>query len=103
VLSELERNDPGMVLRAGWELSRFRSDAWVGEIDVPTAVVMTAHDHVVVPSNQLGLATAIPDAVVHEVEAGHGACLTEPERFVPTLVAACSQVAQRAGLSVGSA
>lgn len=102
-LSELERSDTTTVLHAGWSLGRFRSDRWVGSVDVPTAVVVNTYDQVVSPRRQLDLAGAIPEATVHEVAAGHGACVTHAEMFVPHLVDACVSVAERAGMLDGSA
>ncbi|MGI9119909.1 MAG: alpha/beta fold hydrolase [Acidimicrobiales bacterium] len=96
ILDELHRNDWTAVLEAGWELGRFDSRPWAGEIDVPTAVVATMADRQVLPRRQLALAQAIPGASVHEVDGPHDACVTQPERFVPVLVEACRSVAARA-------
>lgn len=96
--AEMERNDHTAVLEAGWALGRFRSQDWIGEVDVPTAVVVTALDQVVSPRRQRDLAAAIPGAQAIEVEGDHGACVTDAARFVPALVAACTGVATKAGL-----
>ena len=72
------------------------SPAWIGEVDVPTSVVLTEQDRVVPPSRQAKLAAAIPDAVVHPAPIDHGGCVVEPHRFVPALVAAVRDVAGRA-------
>ena len=97
-LAELERSDTTTILHAGWSLGRFRSEEWIGSVDVPTAVVVNSHDQVVSPRRQLELAQAIPSATVHRVEAGHAACVTHRELFVPNLVDACTSVARRAGI-----
>jgi 3-oxoadipate enol-lactonase len=97
-LSEMERNDHTAVLEAGWALGRFRSHDWIGAVDVPTTVMVTALDQVVSPRRQRALATAIPGAAVVEVDGDHGACVTDAPRFVPALVDACADVAARAGL-----
>ncbi len=97
-LAELERSDTTTILHAGWSLGRFRSEGWIGSVDVPTAVVVNSYDQVVSPRRQLDLAHAIPGATVHEVEAGHAACVTHSELFVPHLVHACTSVARRAGV-----
>ena len=57
-------------------------------IDVPTAVVVTLQDHVLPPDNQIALARRIPGATIHDIEAGHAACVLESERFVPALLEA---------------
>ena len=76
-------------------IGRFTSHHWIGEVDVPTAVVVTTRDHFVAPNRQLKLARAITGATVHPVAAGHAACGLAPRRFVPALVEACESVAAR--------
>lgn len=97
-LSEMQRNDTSAILQAGWAIGRFRSHDWIGEVDVPTAVVVTAHDRVVHPDRQLRLAAAIPAADVVGVDGDHTSCVMDPDRFVPGFVEACKGVADRAGL-----
>ena len=94
-MRELRRNDPSAVLAAGSALGSFDSRAWLGQIDVPVAVVVTTEDHVVAPRSQLALAASIPHATVHHVRGDHVACVFAAERFVPTLTDACQQVALR--------
>ena len=93
---ELKRNDPSTVLQAGWSIGRFSSADWIAGVDVPTAVVITTHDNVVSPRRQLRLAESIPGAEVLRVAGDHGVCVTDPGRFVPALLDACSRVARRA-------
>jgi len=104
VLAQLRRNDPAAVLQAGIALRAFNSKPWAGEIDVPTAVVVTTRDQVVHPRRQLALAEAIPGATVYPVDGDHGACVDVPRRFVPALLAAAGDVATRsaAGRSSGA-
>lgn len=97
-LAEMQRNDTSTILQAGWTIGRFRSHDWIGKVDVPTAVVVTAHDRVVHPDRQLRLAEAIPEARLITVEGNHSSCVTEPDLFVPGLIEACKGVATRAGL-----
>jgi len=92
-LQELTRNDASAVLEAGWALGRFRSHGWVGGVDVPTAVVVTTEDQVVPPDRQRRLAAAIPGAVVVEVDGDHGACVNDPDRYLPALLRACRSAA----------
>lgn len=98
-LSEMQRSDPTAVLEAGWALGRFRSSGWIGQVDVPAAVVVTALDQVVPPRRQREAGAAIPGARVIEVEGDHGACVTDPARFVPALLEACASVAPRTGVN----
>jgi diacylglycerol O-acyltransferase len=94
-LEEWGRHDLASLMQAGIALGRFDSNGWIGQIDVPTAVVVTTSDSVVPPRRQLALAMAIPDAVVLPVAADHRACVDNHQQFVPELLAACADVAQR--------
>jgi 3-oxoadipate enol-lactonase len=93
IADEMHRNDWTAVLQAGAALGGFDSRPWAGEIDVPTAVVVTKADRSVLPRRQLALAESIPGATVHRVAGGHHSCVVDPERFVPVLVEACRTVA----------
>ena len=70
----------------------FSSASWISQVDVPAAVVVTTRDQIVPPGRQLDLARAIPGASVHEVDAGHGACINAPRLFAPALLQACWSV-----------
>lgn len=93
--SEIEGNDPRVILEAGQAIGSFSSHAWIGDVDVPTAVVTTEQDSVVPPHRQHKLAEAIPGATVHPVAADHGAVVLHARAYVPQLVAACRDVARR--------
>ena len=84
------------MMAAAAALGRFSSREWIGDVDVPAAVVITLRDSLVPPHRQRKLAEAIPGATVHPVDADHGACAAAPNRFVPALVDACRSVAARA-------
>ncbi|HMC81463.1 MAG TPA: alpha/beta hydrolase [Acidimicrobiia bacterium] len=79
-------------LAAAMAVSDFSSRSWITAVDVPAAVVLTGQDRVVPPWRQRELAELIPGSAVHEVDAGHGACLNAVERFLPALLAACRGV-----------
>jgi len=98
---ELQRNDPSTVLQAGWSIGRFSSADWIGDVDVPTAVLVTVRDNVVATQRQVRLAQSIPDAEVIRVLGDHSVCVTDPGRFVPALLDGCTRVARRARLRVG--
>ena len=80
-------------MEAGFSLARFDSSAWIGEVDVPHAVVVTTRDAAVVPARQRRLAAALPDPSVHEADIDHAGCVTRPKRFVPVLLDALGTVA----------
>ncbi len=92
---ELRRNDARMLAEAGRALARYSSREWIGDVDVPTAVVITERDLVVAPRRQHNLAAAIPGAVAYPVPTGHDGCVSAPEQFVPVLLDACDDVAAR--------
>lgn len=94
--SELRRHDPATVLQAGYAIGRFSSHAWIGTVDVPTAVIVTAGDSVVPPRRQRGLAQSIPGAREFVVTGDHGAVVMDAPHFAPVLVEACRHVAARA-------
>ena len=91
---ELQRNDWTKVLEAGNALGRFDSRSWLGEIDVPTSVVLTRYDRVVSPRRQRLFAQRIPGARSFTVDGDHGVVAMQPERFVPALLAAVRAVAR---------
>jgi pimeloyl-ACP methyl ester carboxylesterase len=93
--AELGRNDPAAMMAAAAALGRFSSRQWIGEVDVPAAVVLTMRDSLVPPHRQRKLAAAIPGATIHLVDADHGACAAAPHLFVPALLDACRTVAAR--------
>jgi len=77
-------------------LGRHHSTPWLPYVDVPTAVVVTAKDHVIPPDRQLELAELIPDATVHEAPCGHAGVVLEHKEFVPVFLEAARDVAARA-------
>ena len=96
---ELGRNDPATVLQAGWAIGQFSSHEWIGEVDVPTAVVVTSNDSVVSPHRQRRLAESIPGAQVYPVAGDHGVCVMGAERLVPVLLTAARAVSRAAALA----
>jgi pimeloyl-ACP methyl ester carboxylesterase len=96
-LRELRSTSPWAVAQAVAALGRHHSRPWLRDVDVPTAVVVTCRDKVIPPERQLALARRIPGASVHDIDAGHAACVMEAEVFVPALVEAATTVAARRG------
>jgi pimeloyl-ACP methyl ester carboxylesterase len=94
--TEMHRHDPSALLQAGAALTRYDARAWLPEVDVPTAVVVTTADQVVRPASQLALARSIPGAKVFSVDGDHGVCVMRSRQFVPVLSAACAYVAREA-------
>jgi pimeloyl-ACP methyl ester carboxylesterase len=82
------------LLQAAGELGRWDARAWIGEVDVPAAEVVTTEDELVPPAEQRWQAASI-GASVHEVAGRHTVCVGDPDRFVPVLLAAIGDVADR--------
>ncbi len=90
--AQLRRTTLATAVSAIRAVCEFTSHGWIGEVDVPAAVVVTARDHIVPKSRQMKLARAIPGASVHEVDADHAVCLTDPQVFTQALLQACWSV-----------
>jgi pimeloyl-ACP methyl ester carboxylesterase len=94
-MAELRSTSPWAVAQAVAALGRHHSRPWLGDIDVPTAVVVNRRDRVIRPARQLAVARVIPGATIHDIDAGHAACGLEAETFVPALVEAAATVNAR--------
>lgn len=92
ILSEAASSDPIAIGQASAAILRFDSRDWIGEVDVPTAVLVMEQDEIVRAESQRRLAARIPGARVFSVQADHSACATRPELFVPALEQACAAV-----------
>ena len=95
LIQEFRRAKPATVTEAAAAIGRFTSRDWIGDVDVPTAVVVTTRDQLVPPHRQRKLAEAIPGATVHECNGDHGVCVMSPRRFIPPLMQAVHSVVQR--------
>lgn len=91
---ELRRADSRSLLEAAAELGRFSSRGWIGEVDVPTSVIVAMNDQLVPARRQLKLARAIPHAVATFVNGDHYTAGSED--FVRVLLHECRTVAHRA-------
>ena len=92
---ELGGHDPASLIEATRAVSGFSSHDWIGQVDVPTAVIVTTRDELVPPERQYKLARSIPGAEVFEVDGDHSACLSRQDLFVPALIEACRSVERR--------
>lgn len=92
---EMERASTPAILAAAKAACRFDSSSWIGEVDLPVAVLVTLRDVVVSPRLQEQLAASIPGATTHVASCGHGGCLEAPQRLVPCLLEALNSVVDR--------
>ena len=77
------------------ELGRFNSASWIGEVDVPTAVVVTAKDRTIPERRQRRLAAPIPGAEVRTAPGGHASLFLDAASWVPVFVEAVATVTER--------
>jgi len=68
---------PGAIPLAMNAFGNFTSAPWIGQVDVPTAVVVTDQDKVVPTRRQLKLAESIPGAFVHRAPGGHTSAISQ--------------------------
>jgi 3-oxoadipate enol-lactonase len=92
VRAQLHRTSFVTALSAIHAVAAFSSHDWIGEVDVPTAVLVTTEDRLVPPSRQHRLANAVPDASVLELPADHGVCVNAPTLFADALLQASGAV-----------
>jgi 3-oxoadipate enol-lactonase len=99
-LAEVRRHEPAAVVAAAAALGRFTSRDWVGELDVPTTVLVHERDRLVPPRRQEKLGASIVGARVERLDVDHLA-VGRSARYVATLVHACTDVRRRA-ISTGA-
>ncbi len=98
---EMRRHDTVKVMEAGQAIGSYNARRWIGEIDVPTTVLVTERDRAIDPREQLKMAAAIPGAVVQTIDDGHIACAKR--EFGPALVRAVDAVQARRAVAAPSA
>jgi 3-oxoadipate enol-lactonase len=91
---EMRRHDVRMLTEAARSITRFDSRSWIGDIDVPTAVLRTNRDRLVDPAHQTEFVTNIRKARLVEHDGGHTACARTT--FTAPMLRACRDVAWRA-------
>jgi pimeloyl-ACP methyl ester carboxylesterase len=92
--AEMRRHDWRMVLEAAHAVGTYNSEKWIGEVDVPTAVLVTTEDNAIPPIEQMRLLLAIPHSTMHRIVDGHTVCAKRS--FAGPLMAACTAVAEGA-------
>ncbi|TAM84392.1 MAG: alpha/beta fold hydrolase [Jatrophihabitans sp.] len=94
-LRQFRQTSAAEIATAAATIARFDSTAWIHRMTVPTALVLTRRDRMVLPRWQHALARSLPDAAVYEIDTGHAGCVRASEVFVPALLAACASVTNR--------
>jgi 3-oxoadipate enol-lactonase len=91
-LKERTQADLAAFIEAGVALNAYDSSAWLTDLDIPAAVLVTRRDKIVAPWRQDAMAALIPGARRYEVDAGHDAVVSSPDVFLPALRAACAEL-----------
>jgi 3-oxoadipate enol-lactonase len=91
--AEMRRHDAVKIMEAGQAIGTYNARRWIGEVDVPTTVMVTDRDRAIAPAEQLRVASRIPGALVHRIDDGHMAC--SRRGFGPALVRAVDSVDAR--------
>lgn len=90
---EMRRHDKVKLMEAGQAIGSYNARRWIGEVDVPTTVLVTSRDRAIAPAEQRRLAAAIPGAQVQVIDDGHVACAKR--EFGPAVVRAVDSVVAR--------
>ncbi len=97
-IEQASLHDWRTVLEAGRAIGSFSSRSWIGDVDVPTSVVITMRDRVVPVRRQVRLFESIGGAEAFRVDGDHDAVIVS-DAFIPTLLRACASVVERAPAS----
>ncbi|HSP38330.1 MAG TPA: alpha/beta hydrolase [Frankiaceae bacterium] len=85
--SELSRGSSIDIAEAGRELGRYDSRAWISELELPAAVIVTTRDSAVPPHKQRDLARRL-SARRFEIPRDHDAAVLRVEAYVDALLTA---------------
>jgi len=72
--AEMRRHDWRLVAEAAGAIGTYDASAWIGDIDVPTAVMVTMDDKAIPSTEQARLVVGIPAATIHRIDEGHVVC-----------------------------
>ena len=79
----LMRRDANLYYEAGNAVRRFDARPWVGELAVPTMVIVNTADQLMPPAFQYELASFFPDDHIAEIRAGrHESIMNRPGEYV---------------------
>lgn len=90
-VDESARHSPTGLVRAANALSRFKSRPWLGDITVPSTVIVSTKDRSLRPALQRDLAERLGADIV-EIPTGHAGIVYEPEIAVPPMVEAIASL-----------
>jgi 3-oxoadipate enol-lactonase len=93
IAAELSRGSSRDIAEAGRELGRFDGRPWLGALDIPAAVIVTARDRSVPPRKQRELAERL-GATRFEDEGDHDSVVVRGREFAAVLVEALAAVSE---------
>ncbi|HSI27059.1 MAG TPA: alpha/beta fold hydrolase, partial [Aeromicrobium sp.] len=85
------------------ELGRFDSTEWIGDVTVPTGVLVTSHDKAIPTARQLALAELIPGAIMRYAPGGHTSLVFDLRHWKPVFLDLVENVVQSAQTVDGDA
>lgn len=74
------------------ELGRFDATGWIGDVTVPTGVLITARDRAIPTERQRQLAARIPGAIVRYSPGGHASLVFDIPRWKPVFLEVVDEV-----------
>lgn len=95
-MAELKSTSPWALPVVLGELGRFDSSTWIGDVTVPTGMVITARDRAIPTVRQRELAALLPQATVAEAPGGHASLVFDLDRWKPAFLEVLREVATAA-------
>lgn len=96
-MAELRATSPWSLPVVMAELGRFDATGWIGEVDVPTGVLVTARDRAIPTERQWQLAGRIPGAITRSAPGGHASLVFDLEHWKPVFLELVHDVVERGG------
>jgi pimeloyl-ACP methyl ester carboxylesterase len=96
--AEARRGDATDIAAAGRQLGTFDARSLAEHIDLPTVVVVTAHDLLIRKSRQRRLAEVIRGAQTVEIDGAHNAWMVKPIEFAAAIDEALNLVMDQLGM-----
>lgn len=90
--AQVAMGDPIGVATAASDLRRFDSSAWIGQMDVPCAGVLTTRDSVIAIDRQRSLLRAVHAVQVTELDGDHGMFVEDAEPWSEAVLRAVGAV-----------
>ena len=84
------------------ELGKFDASEWIGDVTVPTGVLVTSSDKAVPTVRQLQLAESIPEAIMRYAPGGHTSLVLDLTHWKPVFLELVDEVVQRVSAAKGN-